>query len=144
LAAGTRLGWDFAGIVESAAADGTGPAAGTRVVGLMPGAGGAWAERSALPSAALAAVPGAVSRGAAWTTAAAGRTALHAVSRGGGLLGRNVLVTGASGGVGTIAVQRARASGATVTGLVRQERHGDAVMAAGAHHVVADETGMGA
>src|SRR3989337_2941673 len=39
---GTRPGWDLAGTVEQAAANGSGPAAGTRVVGLVPG--GSWAE----------------------------------------------------------------------------------------------------
>src|SRR5258708_9943482 len=40
---GWRPGWDFAGVVETAAADGSGPKAGTRVVGLLPN--GAWADR---------------------------------------------------------------------------------------------------
>ncbi|MBI3966733.1 MAG: alcohol dehydrogenase, partial [Chloroflexi bacterium] len=42
-AAGWRPGWDLAGTVEQAAADGSGPAVGARVVGLLPS--GAWAER---------------------------------------------------------------------------------------------------
>src|SRR5215208_5759208 len=41
--AGWRPGWDFAGVVETEAADGSGPKCGTRVVGLLPS--GAWAER---------------------------------------------------------------------------------------------------
>src|SRR5215471_16726431 len=40
---GWRPGWDFAGEVETAAADGSGPRPGTRVVGILPS--GAWAER---------------------------------------------------------------------------------------------------
>src|SRR4051794_40617380 len=40
---GWRPGWDFTGVVEAAAADGSGPKPGTRVVGILPS--GAWAER---------------------------------------------------------------------------------------------------
>jgi NADPH2:quinone reductase len=43
-AAGTRPGWDLAGVVEQAAADGTGLARGTRVVGICMAPPGAWAE----------------------------------------------------------------------------------------------------
>jgi len=50
--AGTRLGWDLAGVVEQAAADGSGPARGARVVGVLPT--GAWAEQAAAPADALA------------------------------------------------------------------------------------------
>ena len=56
--AGARPGWDFAGIIEATAADGSGPAAGTRVVGLLPT--GAWAERVRAPSELIAALPDAV------------------------------------------------------------------------------------
>ncbi|MBO0792614.1 MAG: alcohol dehydrogenase, partial [Ktedonobacteraceae bacterium] len=44
-AAGTRLGWDLAGVVKQAAADGSGPAQGTRVVGVSMAPPGAWAEQ---------------------------------------------------------------------------------------------------
>ncbi|MGH7093328.1 MAG: alcohol dehydrogenase catalytic domain-containing protein, partial [Stellaceae bacterium] len=56
---GWRPGWDFAGIVEAEAADGSGPKAGTRVVGILPS--GAWAERVNCRSHAVAALPEAVS-----------------------------------------------------------------------------------
>src|SRR5438105_14959301 len=56
---GWRPGWDFAGVVETAAADGSGPAPGTRVVGILPS--GAWAERVTCRSHAVAALPVAVS-----------------------------------------------------------------------------------
>ena len=47
----------------------------------------------------------------------AGTTALNLIRLSGDLLGRNVLVTGASGGVGGIAEQLARLAGARVTGV---------------------------
>ena len=57
----------------------------------------------------------------------AGLTALHALRQGGLLLGRTVLVDGASGGVGHLACQLATAAGAQVWGSVRREEHRAAV-----------------
>src|SRR3989440_11962247 len=54
-----RPGWDFAGVVEITAADGSGPKPGTRVVGILPS--GAWAERVNCRNHAVAALPEAVS-----------------------------------------------------------------------------------
>ena len=139
---GTRPGWDIAGVVEEAAADGSGPGVGERVVGLVRTAG--WAELVAAPTTNLAALPEAVSFSQASTLPVAGLTALYALDRSPGLTGRNVLITGASGGVGHLGVQIAINGGATVTGLVRQEKHIQAVREAGAQNVVADETGAGA
>jgi NADPH:quinone reductase-like Zn-dependent oxidoreductase len=138
-AAGDRLGWDIAGVVESAAADGSGPKEGERVAGILRT--GAWSEQLNLPSTNLAVLPDGVSFEDAATLPVAGLTALYALDRANGLAGRNVLVTGASGGVGHFAVQLAAMSGAAVTGLVRQERHAAVVSAAGADHVVVDGTG---
>jgi len=115
---GDRPGWDFAGIVEERAANGGGPPVGSRVVGLLPS--GAWAERVRAPSYAVAVVPEAVTDAQAATLPVAGLTALHALRQGGLLLGRKVLVDGASGGVGHLAVQLAAASGALVWGQVRR------------------------
>ena len=56
---GSQLGWDFAGIVETAASDGSGPGVGDRVAGLVRC--GAWAELVAVPTYAVAAIPSAVS-----------------------------------------------------------------------------------
>lgn len=118
---GWRPGWDFAGLVERASADGRGPASGTRVVGILPS--GAWAERVNCRSHAVAALPDAVSDAQAATLPVAGLTALHALRQGGLLLGRKVLVDGASGGVGHLACQLAHAAGALVWGHVRREEH---------------------
>src|SRR5438552_12432363 len=122
---GWRPGWDFAGIVETAAADGSGPKPGTRVVGLLPS--GSWAERVNCRSHAVAALPDAVSDAEAATLPVAGLTALHALRQGGLLLGRKVLVDGASGGVGHLACQLAAAAGAFVWGHIRREEHRAAV-----------------
>jgi NADPH:quinone reductase-like Zn-dependent oxidoreductase len=116
---GWRPGWDFAGTVETATRDGSGPPAGTRVVGMLDE--GAWAERLAVPSNRLAALPDGVSFERAATLPVAGLTALYALGKRGSLLGRRVLVTGASGGVGVFATQLARLAGAQVAGLVHRD-----------------------
>jgi NADPH:quinone reductase-like Zn-dependent oxidoreductase len=139
---GSRPGWDIAGFVEEAAADGSGPKQGDRVVGLLRT--GAWAEVVAVPATNLALLSDSVSFQQASTLPVAGLTALYALDRAQGLSGRKVLITGASGGVGHLGVQIAVDGGATVTGLVRQEKHIDVVQGAGAQSVVADETGAGA
>jgi NADPH:quinone reductase-like Zn-dependent oxidoreductase len=133
-AAGWRPGWDLAGEVERAAADGSGPPAGTRVVGLRPE--GAWAQRTAVPTHALAAIPEAVTLAQAATFPVAGLTALYALERGGLALGRRVLVTGATGGVGDFAVQLARLAGAHVTASARRADQAAALRDLGAHDVV--------
>src|ERR1700694_37061 len=122
---GWRPGWDFVGVTETAAADGSGPRPGTRVVGILPS--GAWAERVNCRTHAVAALPDAVGDAEAATLPVAGLTALHALRQGGLLLGRKVLVDGASGGVGHLACQLAAAAGAFVWGHVRREEHRTAV-----------------
>jgi NADPH2:quinone reductase len=122
---GWRPGWDFAGVVETAAADGSGPKPGTRVVGILPS--GAWAERVNCRTHAVAALPDGVSDAQASTLPVAGLTALHALRQGGLLLGRKVLVDGATGGVGHLACQLAAAAGALVWGQVRRPESREAV-----------------
>jgi len=113
---GWRPGQDIAGVVVQPAADGSGPAKGTRIVALVDGAG--WSQRIAAPSARMAALPDNVSFASAATLPVAGLTALRALRQGGSLLGQRVLITGAAGGVGRFAVQLANLTGAEVTGVV--------------------------
>ena len=134
---GTRLGWDLAGVVDEPAADESGPARGTRVVGLLPA--GAWAEQAAVPTSALARLAPSVSFAQAAALPTAGLTALTAIEHGRSLIGRRVLVTGASGGVGLVACQLASLAGARVIGQVRRSESADLVREAGAAHVVVDQ-----
>jgi len=116
---GDVTGWDVAGVVRQAAADGSGPKEGARVVGLV--GRGAWAQLAAVPTGWLAELPENVSFEDAATLPVAGITALETLDIGGNPLGRRVLVTGASGGVGTFAIQLAKHAGAHVTALARRQ-----------------------
>jgi NADPH:quinone reductase-like Zn-dependent oxidoreductase len=131
---GWMPGQDVAGIVAAPASDGSGPAVGTRVVGLADGGG--WSERVAVPSYRVAPIPDNVAFADAAPLGVAGLTALRALRTGGSLIGRRVLITGASGGVGHFAVQLARVAGAHVTGHVSGENRVAVVQALGADAVV--------
>ena len=129
-------GWDAAGVVARAAADGGGPPAGARVVGMVRN--GAWAQQVALPTRNLAELPDGVSFEQAATLPVAGVTALRALEICGFVLGKRVLVTGASGGVGRFAVQLAARAGAHVTGVSRNEERARGLRELGAAEVVFD------
>lgn len=131
---GWAPGQDLAGVVVRSAADGSGPPERTRVVGLADG--GSWSELALVPSHRLAALPDGVEFTAAAALPVAGLTALRALRSGGALLGKRVLVTGATGGVGSFAVQLAVAAGARVTALVSGPERADAARSLGAHQVV--------
>ena len=131
---GTLLGWDVVGTVTTRAADESGPDTGTRVVGIVDAGG--WAERVAVPTHALAAIPDDVSDAAAAVLPIAGLTAWRALELGGLLLGSRVLVTGASGGVGRLAVQLAALAGAHVTAVVGRPERRSGLVKLGAHDVV--------
>ncbi len=138
---GTVHGWDVAGVIEHAAADGGGPAKGKRVVGLV--SEGAWAEQAAVPTAWLAALPDEVSFEDAATLPVAGMTAVRALEVAGPLMGRRVLVTGASGGVGRFAIQLARDGGAHVTGVSSSPERAGGLADLGADEVISELTAEG-
>ncbi len=113
---GWRPGWDLAGVIAEAAADGSSPDAGTRAVGWSNGGG--WAERVSVRSDHLSPIPEELSFEVASTLPVAGLTAAGALAFGGGLKGRSVGITGAAGGVGRFAVQLAHAANAEVIAIV--------------------------
>ncbi|HLZ55959.1 MAG TPA: zinc-binding dehydrogenase [Ktedonosporobacter sp.] len=134
---GWRFGEDIAGIVIKAATDGSGPEEGTRVVGLVSQAG--WSQRIAAPTDCLVPLPDTLSFAEAVTLPVAGLTALRTLRYGGFLLGQRVLVTGASGGVGHLAVQLATLAGAQVTGVVSHADRGAFLRERGATAVVTSQ-----
>lgn len=140
---GWRPGQDIAGTVVRRAADGSGPPEGTRVVAYLDWEG--WAERVPAPTRVVAALDDLVSFEQAATLPVAGLTALRALREGGAILGRNVLVTGATGGVGQFAVQLALAAGATVTAQVGRPSRAAEARELGACHVVTtlEDPGLG-
>jgi NADPH:quinone reductase-like Zn-dependent oxidoreductase len=129
-----RLGTDFAGTVEAAGKDVTQFRPGDEVFG---GRTGAFAEYVTVPEdRAVALKPADVTFEQAGAVAVAAVTALQGLRDKGRVQpGQHVLINGASGGVGTFAVQIAKALGAEVTGVC-STRNVDLVRSLGADHVV--------
>src|SRR5213595_634750 len=130
----TRLGVDFAGTVEAVGKNVTQFKPGDEVFG---GRGGAFAQY-VCPRAtrAVALKPASMSFEDAASVNIAGITALQALRDKGKVQpGQKVLINGASGGVGTFAVQIAKSLGADVTGVC-STRNVDRVRSIGADHVI--------
>lgn len=134
--AGWRPGQDIAGVVTETAADGSGPPVGSRIVAWVDQAG--WAERAVAKTNRVAVISDGVSFVEAATLPVAGMTALRALREGGELLGRNVLVTGAAGGVGRFAVELASVGGGRVTAVAGGPERAQGLEELGASTVVHD------
>jgi NADPH:quinone reductase-like Zn-dependent oxidoreductase len=120
---------------------GTVEAVGTKVDSFEPGdevygtCAGSFAEYAAAQPEMLASKPESLSFEHAAAAPISGVTALQAVRKAGVAAGSHVLIIGASGGVGTFAVQIAKAFGAEVTGVCSTEKS-DLVRSIGADHVL--------
>ncbi|MGA5407983.1 NADP-dependent oxidoreductase [Streptomyces lavendulocolor] len=132
------LGWDVSGTVAA-----TGPGVrrfteGDAVFGMprFPALAGGYAEYAVAPEADLAAKPDGVGHAEAASLPMVGLTAWQTLFEHGGLRpGHRVLVSGAAGGVGHVAVQLAVDAGAEVIGTASPANH-DFVRSLGAHRVV--------
>jgi NADPH:quinone reductase-like Zn-dependent oxidoreductase len=130
----TRVGVDYAGVVEAVGKNVTQYKVGDEVFG---GRNGALAQYvCAKADRAIALKPANLTFEEAGSIAVAGITALQGLRDAGFVqAGQKVLVNGASGGVGTFAVQIAKAMGAEVTGVC-STRNVDLVKSIGADHVI--------
>lgn len=128
------LGWDVAGIVISAPKD-SGWMPGDRVIAMNPpgqDGSGSWQQYVAIPTNLLAPAPRTVDLPTVATLPLAALTANQALQRLELHTGDRLLVTGAAGSVGGMAVQLAVILGIEVTGLVSQPEHESTVLGLGA------------
>ncbi|MDO3396671.1 NAD(P)-dependent alcohol dehydrogenase [Nocardioides sp. SOB44] len=126
------VGRDVAGVVDRVGDGVTSFAIGDEVIGT---ADGSYADFAVVPVTRLARKPTSLSFEEAATLPISGGTALQAVRRAGVEAGDRVLVIGASGGVGSYAVQVAAALGAEVTGVASGAK-ADLVRSLGATDVI--------
>lgn len=130
-------GGDIAGTVEAVGKDVTQFQPGDEVFGDLSGCGwGGYAEYAAVPEMALALKPANLSYEEAAAVPMAGVTALQSLRDKGRIQPeQKVLINGASGGVGTFAVQIAKSYGAEVTGVC-STRNVDILQTLGADNVI--------
>jgi NADPH:quinone reductase-like Zn-dependent oxidoreductase len=138
------LGKDFAGTVEAVGEGVTRFAAGDKVFGVVTKAylgDGGFGEYVTVPEAVgIATLPEGVDVTAAGAVGLAGTAAVDALDAVSPQVGETVLVSGATGGVGAIAIQYAAAAGAKVIATAKPGQEADFVRGLGAHEVV-DHTG---
>lgn len=130
-------GADVAGVVEAVGPNVTRFGVGDPVYAMLPStAGGGYAEYAVAAQGAVAAMPPGLSLGEAAGVPLAALTALQALRDEAALApGARVLINGASGGVGTFAVQISRAMGARVTAAA-SGRNADLIRGLGADEVL--------
>ena len=129
-------GTDVAGTVEAVGTRVTRFRPGDEVFGWCGGLGGAFAEYASVSEEALAPKPANLTFEQAAAVPMAGLVALQALRDHGKVrAGQKALINGASGGIGTFAVQIAKALGAEVTGVC-SARNVDMVRSIGADHVI--------
>lgn len=130
-------GGDIAGTVEAVGKDVTQFQVGDEVFGDLSGCGwGGFAEYVTVPEDALALKPSNISFEEAAATPMAAVTALQGLRDKGNIQsGQKVLIYGASGGVGTFAVQIAKSFGAEVTGVC-STRNVEILRTIGADHII--------
>ena len=129
-------GMDVAGVVESIGSTVTTLRVGDEVYGQGDMHAGTFAELAVVKETSLAARPGSLTFEEAGAVPLAALTALQGVRDSGGVkAGQRILINGASGGVGTFAVQIARHLGAEVT-AVCSTRNVELVQELGADRVV--------
>jgi NADPH:quinone reductase-like Zn-dependent oxidoreductase len=139
------LGRDLVGTVSAVGEGVEGVSVGDRVAAVMPGMAlgpstGSLTEYVALPATAVTAVPSGVDAQQAAVVGLAGIAAHDALETLDIQAGETVLVSGATGGVGSIATQFAVAAGATVIATAQPGQEEDYVRSLGAAHTV-DYTG---
>jgi NADPH:quinone reductase len=132
---GKVIGWDVVGTVVALGQGVTEFQVGERVLGLNP-AGGAFAELAVLPADWTTPLPSSADSVLAATLPVAGLTAVNILRLARVHAGDRVLVTGAAGGVGLLAIQLAVDAKATVTGQASSERRAAGIRELGAEALI--------
>lgn len=130
------MGQELAGVIEAIGKDVEGFRVGDEVFAPTDTSLGAYAEYLCLPSThPIAAKPANLSFAEAATVPVGGLNALHFLRKAAVKAGDRVLMNGAGGGIGTIAIQLAKATGATVTAVDHPDKLA-VLRSLGADHVI--------
>lgn len=130
------MGQELAGVIEAVGRDVEEFREGDEVFAPTQASLGAYAEYLCLPCThPIAIKPANISFSEAATVSVGGLNALHFLKKADVRAGEKVLINGAGGGIGTIAIQAARAIGAKVTAVDRRDKLA-ALRALGADHVI--------